>query len=130
MQCYLEEDLLIKFIRTKLSDLFYLNFTKVKSYYFCRTPRLEAHSHSDISDDQLNLVGNRLPTIMKELKAKEYAEDVIPDFQRIAISGEETSGVSKMDCVYEPGIKSSQIPSINYYCFYAFVHDTNTDACV
>lgn len=38
-----------------------------------------------------------MSTIVKELKAEEYAEDTIPDFQRVAISGEETSGVSQFE---------------------------------
>jgi len=62
---------------------------------FCRTPRLETQKETTVSDANWALIGSRLSTIVGELKAHDYCEDVIPDFQRIAISGEETSGVSK-----------------------------------
>jgi len=35
-----------------------------------------------------------LPTIVDELRSEDYDADALPYFQRIAVSGEEMSGVS------------------------------------
>lgn len=41
--------------------------------------------------------GMVLPTIADELKNEDYSEDLVPSFQRIAVSGEEMSGVPLED---------------------------------
>jgi len=62
-----------------------------------KTPRLEPQKETTAVEDHWSLIGSRLSKIVGELKANEYDEDIIPDFQRIAISGEETSGVPLED---------------------------------
>lgn len=52
--------------------------------------RKDLGSHRQASGVSSNIT---LPAIIDELKAAEYKDELIPNFQRVSISGEEMSGV-------------------------------------
>jgi len=59
----------------------------------CRTSKQERHLSFSRSVDSSDAVAY-LPSIVDELKSEDYDAHVLPYFQRIAVSGEEMSGVS------------------------------------
>jgi len=69
-------------------------------FHGCRTAKQERHRLSfSRSVDSTDAVAT-VPSIVDELKSEDYDADVLPYFQRIAVSGEEMSGVGTVyvDC--------------------------------
>jgi len=60
----------------------------------CRTSKQERHRLSFSRSVDSSEAVAYLPSIVDELKSEDYDSYVLPYFQRIAVSGEEMSGVS------------------------------------